>query len=511
MIAYEGEVKKEKFDMTEETTQTPANSKLIIPLHLPDQATAQIDPENIWAGDIGDREKVARTLIKLLGGQPGPLTTCLDGAWGSGKTFFLRRLCAMYSADKVEEKPSAPVAIYFNAWEDDSLDDPLIAIIGQLKKKLTGNSFAEIHDAITRNAKPLLAKAAFAFLKVVTKGVPVLGDMDLKAEDFESTNEILLDSYGKMTRSREGLRENLRRLADQVFEESGKPLLFVIDELDRCKPTVAIALLERVKHLFAVQHIVFLFGVDKTQLGHTIRAVYGKIDVNTYLMRFFEYTYVLPKLKASEMLKEEGRRCGLDEMVYAPGQQNARTIHDTFTQLALLMDVNDLQPRQSQLAVRICSHLYLSGSFSEVGLTEILAIAVTLKIKSPEHFTDFWDFNRDVFEMYQDFIPRDRPLPFNEQDGLLKILVVFFAVYISLKPSIDQQMAVENFITSLDVHGTRMEDVQNLPFLKPYDESVHQRFISNLRRLTSHWANYDISGSIAKIWDVLDLISLPSA
>jgi hypothetical protein len=46
-------------------------------------------------------------------------------------------------------------------------------------------------------------------------------------------------------------------------EKSQKlPLFVLIDELDRCRPPFAIALLDRIKHLFDIDEPVFVFAAD---------------------------------------------------------------------------------------------------------------------------------------------------------------------------------------------------------------------------------------------------------
>lgn len=74
--------------------------------------------------------------------------------------------------------------------------------------------------------------------------------------------------------------------ANLAGNSSGR-LVIVIDELDRCKPTFAVEILEKIKHLFSVKNIVFLLVMHKQQLEEAIRSVYGSnIDAHTYLQKF---------------------------------------------------------------------------------------------------------------------------------------------------------------------------------------------------------------------------------
>ena len=83
-----------------------------------------------WHDDVLDREKIAERLTNLIRTQSVPFVVSIHGAWGTGKTFMLKRW-----QKQLEEEESFQ-AIYFNAWDDDFCDDPLIAIIGQLSDYL---------------------------------------------------------------------------------------------------------------------------------------------------------------------------------------------------------------------------------------------------------------------------------------------------------------------------------------------------------------------------------------
>ena len=92
-------------------------------------------------------------------------------------------------------------------------------------------------------------------------------------------------------------------------EKQRGPLIVIIDELDRCRPSYAVELLEVAKHLFSVDRIVFVIAVNRQELEHSIRALYGeKLDAKAYLRRFFDVDFHLP---------EPDREAFINDLFYA--------------------------------------------------------------------------------------------------------------------------------------------------------------------------------------------------
>jgi hypothetical protein len=98
-----------------------------------------------------------------------------------------------------------------------------------------------------------------------------------------------------------------RELVDFALEDNPNRQVFIfIDELDRCRPTYAIEMLETVKHLFDIPNFIFVLSTDTNQLQHSIKAVYGHdFDSHEYLSRFFEQRFTLPELDYFEFLTAE--------------------------------------------------------------------------------------------------------------------------------------------------------------------------------------------------------------
>ena len=134
-------------------------------------------------------------------------------------------------------------------------------------------------------AIPLLQKNLLGVLNKTT---------GLTIEIPDTKEKTLVDEYLEQRATKDKLKQHLSSLSDAVVNETGHPLVFIIDELDRCRPTFAIELLERVKHIFDIQNIVFIFGINRDQLCVSLDSEYGHIDADTYLRRFFDIEFTLP-------------------------------------------------------------------------------------------------------------------------------------------------------------------------------------------------------------------------
>ncbi|EMF9030458.1 P-loop NTPase fold protein [Vibrio sp. SALL6] len=252
------------------------------------------------------REKQAEAFTNYLNSRPG---TCgyvanLNGAWGTGKTFFVDNWCTKLSEQGY-------VSVKIDAWESDYLNDPLAIvtaeILTQLKKRSGMVDFAEKEKQIfsagwklAKNFLPVLTMALGkhylgkdyeSLLKEI--GVSVKGTIDdnsAPAPDFGDFGKEMFATHEKHKEFVQTFKSNLGDLVKDACKISGKPKVYVfIDELDRCRPTYAIEMLEVVKHLFDIPNMVFVLSTDTTQLECSIKAVYGEqFDSEEYLSRFFQ-------------------------------------------------------------------------------------------------------------------------------------------------------------------------------------------------------------------------------
>lgn len=123
-----------------------------------------------------------------------------------------------------------------------------------------------------------------------------------------------IDSYEEEKNSLLAFKHTLAQLAESL----DKPLVFIIDELDRCRPDFAIRLIERVKHFFDIPKIVFVFVLvmNKPQLLQSVKSFYGyDSEMNgDYLEKFIDFTIKFPEVNEDQLyemvIKEQLYRIG---------------------------------------------------------------------------------------------------------------------------------------------------------------------------------------------------------
>lgn len=133
----------------------------------------------------------------------------------------------------------------------------------------------------------------------------------------ESLVKEQISQYEQSRKTLGNFKEKLSELAHSYANgKQHTPLVIFIDELNRCRPNFAIEVMEKAKHLFNVDNIIFVLAKDKSQLAHSIRAVYGQgLDVNGYLRRFIDFEYLLPTLDISNFFKNLLQKFSLDQIL----------------------------------------------------------------------------------------------------------------------------------------------------------------------------------------------------
>jgi len=248
--------------------------------------------EGFGDSDLLNRTSVGQRISELVERIEDPMVLAVDGPWGSGKSFFLKRWVGAHTL----ENGGTATTVYFDAFANDFFEEPLVGLTGAIGERLPKGkpqrSLKKVKKVVYKVAGPVARiGAAVATAGATELAGPIL-DAVIEAGGKEAQNAA--DAFWK--------REDGRRAAIQQFRsalceitEDGKPLVIVVDELDRCRPDYALAVLEVIKHFFAAERVHFVLGVNLDALEDMVRIRYGaNINAGDYLKRFISLSLSLP-------------------------------------------------------------------------------------------------------------------------------------------------------------------------------------------------------------------------
>lgn len=298
--------------------------------------------DDIWGDDLLGRREfadfltkalVARTeLISAKEGQRG-WTVALDAAWGAGKSFFIKR----WTDDL--RRQGYPVVL-FDAWENDIGEESSVALMAEINEEMKQwigklskaenieNKARELVVDVGRKlrksvmpvakvvASGLLKKAIGVGLQEILDGSDSADDADSKEEGslassaddvLDKVFEVSIEEHQRRKSDIRDFKKALVDLIDLIHKQAGAkyPLFVFIDELDRCRPTYAISMLEEVKHIFGMDKVCFVVSTNLSQLRHSVCAVYGQdFDAEMYLKRFFDQSIELPIVVSEDHVEQ---------------------------------------------------------------------------------------------------------------------------------------------------------------------------------------------------------------
>ena len=251
----------------------------------------EIPQDNPFLNCKLQREAYAIILTKVISQleEGGVLSIC--GEWGTGKTTFVKMWEQQLKNQNFQ-------TLYFNVWEHDFMSDPLIGIITQFRKLVPNDGakqkLAEISKSfmtIVTGMAPKIAKGIATHYIGAEAAEAIEAGMSKASDSFDA----ILNKFEEQSNSINEFKDSLRNYVDLVSPD--KPIIFIVDELDRCNPHYAVKTLERIKHLFNIPGIIFVLSIDKEQLCNSIKGYFGseQLDAKEYLKRFIDFEYQLPK------------------------------------------------------------------------------------------------------------------------------------------------------------------------------------------------------------------------
>lgn len=350
----------------------------------------EVNDADPFANDWLERKGFADQLTNIVeNNKQGEVVIGLSGQWGEGKTTFVK----MWQKH-MENKDIA--SIYFDAFEYDYIEDVFLSLAIEIYNYAKVNGLTAQEDYLNKS------KNTYHLLQaIIAKTSPINIDSSLQKKLVDNENQLfdiakiikdnlnfsLDNAFEQALKKKEVFRDFKKSLSQLATQASNQdiPLIIIIDELDRCKPSFAVEILEKIKHLFLVEGVVFVLSMHHEQLEESIKKVYGQnIDAHTYLQKFIDYPTRLPKADLSN--NSNRRKYFYNQVDFIGLPTRPSSSMDSSYELFLLLSIRyDLSYRQLNKALQNYKYLLasLNTNFDNLYPKMFLMVFISiLKVKN---------------------------------------------------------------------------------------------------------------------------------
>ena len=318
------------------------------------------DVRNPFGNDLLKRQPRIEALARVISGDAGPAVVSINGGFGSGKSAFLKMLAAhlrlQHNVDVLE----------FDAWQQSHTGEPLVDVVSALAfrrkevLKILLPAAVQLGSSMIRR---LLAQASVGLSEVVLDVAEAVSSAQAEEPGFMPWDK---------TQARV---ETFRKALATIVLESGGKLVVIVDELDRCRPDYAIDMLNVVRHLFDVPGVVIALGVNRDELEHRVKEVFGPgTAADSYLRRFVDLPIdlgPLDELKLNSFTQHALRSAGLS------GHNHSGSLKAVFE---LLLTETEASARDlEQLARRVAT--VLSGQSPQSAASQESAVGALILLR----------------------------------------------------------------------------------------------------------------------------------
>lgn len=340
--------------------------------------------------DVLLRKKDMINLSKIFNCLNGNYIISIDGAWGTGKTFFINQLLYCFNNDVtslfsnndaniISKLKEVYIPVYYNAWANDDHSDIVESLIFNILNEYPKYRKNILFDK--DDFRNLIEDFGKNFIEKSSKGF-------FTKEMFNNFKSI--KDFADNVITYEEKKQCLEKLLNKIIGDNNR-LLLIIDELDRCKPDYAVKTLETIKHFYNIDKITIVVSTDNVQLSNCIKHFYGDdFDGYGYLNKIYDTVLTLT-------LKNRDR--------YLETYCNFFNSEASEQISYILIDHYDMSLRECNRLVSMydlsCKYISMSDGFaaSKFSLCSsfFLMIGLVLKIKDIREFNNYVRGNDDDF------------------------------------------------------------------------------------------------------------------
>ncbi len=316
----------------------------------------------------------------------------LVGAWGTGKTAFIK----MWKK-KIESDNNI---IYIDANSYDYYSDAFLVLYNNIYKYIKKLEEVKPKDLKIFNSA---AKKYISRLPKIAGNliIPLVLDSTIGSNATEKLvtafNEAFIDKTLQKSQDEEETLKKLIESLNSITAKLGSELIIIIDELDRCKPSFALEMLEKIKHIFLCSNLKFILVYNSDVIANIVEKEYGleKGTGNIYLKKYIEVEYIFKVKEINYKLflnaiREPGEY--LDEYMYLALQDNYTNILKIFS--IYNFSIRDVERFIASLKKSVSIRVNVFGSISDnaylVILFELYRIVDEKELNS---LFDYYSFN----------------------------------------------------------------------------------------------------------------------
>ncbi len=356
-----------------------------------------------FAGDLLERTRLADRLTGYINRLKEGAVIAIDASWGEGKTWFAKNWAARL------RRENHPV-VFIDAFAQNDELDPFFILAAELALLLedeqgTGDAIRHETARLMNAMMPLTGR--LAAIKTIPSAPSAHESSNTrKAADSLNTSfqtasdniENWIDNRLKAWPAEKALFANFRSTLGRIVSSRRKPIVMVVDELDRCCPSFAIRFLERIRHYFDMPDLIFVLPVNRIQLYEAVKSVYGPdTDAGAYLHKFIDFFLSLPRFPSNDTAHLAHIRSFIGSIFSRHGLDIAAHKRQRFIELMTAWAA--LVPLTLQEIERAVTLYILADEPPEQGIATFL---IVLKIKKPEWIGPLLKNDRKIFAVIAD-------------------------------------------------------------------------------------------------------------
>ena len=365
-----------------------------------------------YINNILNRNTYIHSFISMLLNIEKGGVIAIDGEWGSGKTHFVQQV--KWLLDSASENITSDVktvlnntspkldnlighkykAFYYDAWKHDKSNNPFFTLLRTMILAFGGIDYfkdeTSFINSLLKGASHIVKGVTPIDAELIFKGTKALCGIN-DAEQFSELEFI------------EQMDNQVDSFLDYICEGQYDKLVVFIDELDRCRPSFAVELLEIIKHYFNNDKVIFVLSTNLSEFQYCIKQYYGDgFNGWKYLDRFIDLRLTVPTISTEDYYKYLWQKTGTDR------------IDDISIACAKYFGFNlrDIQRYNQQVNIAFHSYIntiYQNNDFSEE-LDSLYAvftpILLALKLYSAEEFKDF--ISGKKYEIIKGLLKKER-------------------------------------------------------------------------------------------------------